>query len=342
MKRLMLFTIILWFCFGSHASAVVVHQAQAAAPTFQIAHPDIVNSVAISRDGRTVASGCADKLIRLWDVETGKLIRELSGHGNAVSSLAFSPDDQTLASGSSDKTLRLWNVKTGALIRELQGFGGSSIAFSPDGKMLAGDGANNAVNLWDTQTGNIVRAIPGPNNIVGVAFSPDGTLVAGSELTLLLSRMTITFSTDPSQSGISVPVKPAKVNLWEVQTGKRKKVLKGPSQPGRSIAFSPDGNWMAGSGIERVVLWDIKKGDYARSFDEYKGTIYGVGYSADGRLLVSGDKIGTVTVWNTATGEVFRSLSGHTGPVQSVAISADGRTVASGGDDKTLRIWLLK
>ena len=79
-------------------------------PRFE-GHTRKVYSVAFSPDGKTLASGCDDHTIKLWDVATGKNIATLSGHTNGVRSVAYSPDGKTLASGSSDKTIKLWDVK---------------------------------------------------------------------------------------------------------------------------------------------------------------------------------------------------------------------------------------
>ncbi len=69
-----------------------------------------VHSVAFSSDGGLLASGSADRTIKLWEVATGREVRTLTGHTDTVLSVAFSPDGRLLASGSYDKTIKLWDI----------------------------------------------------------------------------------------------------------------------------------------------------------------------------------------------------------------------------------------
>jgi WD40 repeat protein len=121
-------------------------------------HSSIVNSVAFSPDGKTLASASDDNTIKLWNRETGKEITTLTGHSLRVNSVVFSPDGKTLASASDDKTIKLWNRETGKEITTLTGhsFDVSSVVFSPDGKTLASASDDNTIKLWNLDLDNLL------------------------------------------------------------------------------------------------------------------------------------------------------------------------------------------
>ena len=81
-----------------------------------------VTSVCISPDGRLVAAGSLDTVVRIWDVQTGQLVERLKGHRDSVYSVAFTPDGKGLVSGSLDKTLKYWDVRPILRAREGGGF----------------------------------------------------------------------------------------------------------------------------------------------------------------------------------------------------------------------------
>jgi RNA polymerase sigma factor (sigma-70 family) len=115
---------------------------------------DTATSVAFAPDGKTLATGGFDKTVRIWDVATGREVRQSAGHSDVVRSVAFSPDGRTLASGGFDGTVRVWHAASGKEVAILKGVGGGvmSVAFSPDGRLLAAAGGepgkSGQARLW--------------------------------------------------------------------------------------------------------------------------------------------------------------------------------------------------
>ena len=242
-------------------------------------HEGLVNSVAFSPDGKTLASGSYDNTVKLWDVGSGKVIRTLTGHEDVyVYSVAFSPDGKTLASGSNDKTIKLWDVGSGKVIRTLAGHedGVVSVAFSPDGKTLASGSMDKTANakLWDVGSGELLRTLAGHEDWVNsVAFSPDGqTLASGSE--------------DKT------------VKLWDVGSGELLRTLVGHEDGVISVAFSAAGPTLASGGKDKTIkLWDVGSGKVIRTLAGQERWVYSVAFSPDGQILASGSMDKTVKLW---------------------------------------------
>jgi len=106
-------------------------------------------AVAISPDGKIIASGGSDQPINLWDADTGKLLRTLTEHSGSIYTVAFSPDGKTFASGGDDHKIRIWEFQTGKLLETLEHLGPvQSIGFSPDGQTLVSGSADATVKIW--------------------------------------------------------------------------------------------------------------------------------------------------------------------------------------------------
>ena len=118
-----------------------------------------VRSVIFSPDGKLLATGDSDGVVRLWEARSGREILTCKGHTNVVESVAFSPDGEILASGSYDKIIKLWDVQTGECLKVLQGHTESvmSVTFNPDGNILASGSFDRTVRLWDIRTGECCK-----------------------------------------------------------------------------------------------------------------------------------------------------------------------------------------
>jgi WD40 repeat protein len=289
-------------------------------------HSNSVMSVAISQDGKVLASGSRDQTIKLWDLETGEEIRTLQGHNEGITQVVFSPLREaspqglgkTLVSTSSDRTIKLWNILTGQEIRTFRGHtdGVVGAAYSPDGKILASASNDKTIKLWDITTGAEIRTLRGhTNGVWSVAFSPDGKTLASS-------------------SGDKT------IKLWDVATGDEIRTLKGHTQAVVRVSYSPDGKTLASSSNDQTIkLWNLSSGREIRTLRGHDGAVWSVCFRFDSTMLASSSSDKTIQLWNPFRGEEIRTLKGHAGSVWSVIFSPDAKTLVSGSEDTTIKIW---
>jgi len=328
---------------------------------FLSGHKGSVSSVTFSPDGKTLASGSADKTILLWDAATHQQLGKFEGHPATISSVTYSPDGKLLASGDDWGTILLWDVTTKTRLGELKGHQVDvmSVAFSPDGKLLASGDWGGKMMLWDVAARQRIGEMEGNLNAVSsVAFSPDGKTLAstGWGMTIRLWDVatqkqigeleghtgavhTVAFSPD----GKTIASGTTELLLWDVATQKQIGKLQGPSGVVYSVTFSPDSKRLASGGDDRTVLiWDVKTQKQIGELPGHTDVVTSVAFSPDGKTLASGGRDTTVRLWNVAPQQHVGELKGHSLFVQSVAFSPDGKTLASGSWDTTIRLWDIK
>jgi WD40 repeat protein/predicted Ser/Thr protein kinase len=237
-------------------------------------HPQAVNTLSLSTDGKLLATGCEDGCVRVFTLPEGQLIQTLT---NAVtkkrSNLVFSPDGRTLmTSNASPRQFALWDTTTweaAMLLRDPPG-GPQYFAFSPDGSLLATPMGDKKVTIvWNMPAGTTNTVIPFNINARGAAFSPDGTMLAVN-----------TFED---------------VELFEVRTWKPLGILKGHEHVINGIAFAPDGKILASVGNEGSVrLWSVPGCEEVAVLYDHLGGAEAIAFTSDGNWLISGARDKTV------------------------------------------------
>jgi len=149
------------------------------------AHSSTIYSISISYNGKYLATGSADKLIKIWDMNTGDLIETLHGHTSHVTSVEWLPgSDQQLVSASWDETVKLWSWKEDDTpMHSLVGHTGkvNSAVVSPDGDSIISGGEDRLVKLWRISTHECFATMSGhTDEILCVAISPDGSTIASA------------------------------------------------------------------------------------------------------------------------------------------------------------------
>jgi WD40 repeat protein len=307
-------------------------------------HEDAVTAVACSPDGKLIASGGRENLIRLWDPANGREIRRFVGYEErdrnkpdlqGFFSLLFTPDSRQLISASigSENTICLWDAASGKKVREFGRFGPNSAwspALSPDGKVLAAvvnENQAGEVRLWEVATGRERKRWTLPNKrIWPVAFSPNGKMLA------------CCVGDGPSANDWS---KPCPIKLWDAVSGEDIRTL--PGHKGlAAVTFAPDGKTLSSWSSADITarLWDVATGKELRPVGpDRQAQIFKMLFCPDGKTMVSYGQENCLRFWDSTTGKEVRSSEGSQSWVGAVSFSPNGRLVASGSADGLIQLW---
>jgi WD40 repeat protein len=285
-----------------------------------------VNSLAFSPDGARVLTGGIRGEAKVWDAQTGLVIRTLPLYLTGDVAVAFSPDGGKILTGDWGGTARIWDADTGALLQSLPHDNYVSlVAFSGDGGRILTVAWDGKARVWDINTGSIVTSFSEVTR--SAAISPNGRVV------------------------LTTYEKSAK--LWDANTGSFIRAFS--PEPVwdytyiESVAFSPDGtkvltgfgwdftSWSGG----QVIIWDVNSGVAIRTLSGHAGDVYSAIFSPDGSKVLTSGSDEAVRLWDGETGVAIRTFGGHTAGVNSAVFSPDCRMIltADGGLDQVAKVW---
>jgi WD40 repeat protein len=249
---------------------------------FPLPSPDGLTGLAVSPDGKVVATAGQAGTVRLWDARAGNDLGTLAGHAGPVAAVAFSPDGRRLVTGGEDHTARVWDAATG---RELQVFRGHeatvlAVGFSPDGRRVVSGSGDGTLMLWYAGSGRETHALQGHTQGVTCAvFSPDGRRVASGG----------------GEQG---------VRLWDAETGQEVAVLAGEAAGVRALAFAPDGLRLAVAVGETGRVYDTVTGEETLALrwrSPYLGMV-SLAFSPDGETLLGVSETTGLISWHAPRG----------------------------------------
>ncbi|KAG9603501.1 WD40 repeat-like protein, partial [Aureobasidium melanogenum] len=278
-------------------------------------------------DGKAIATGT--DIVKVWDLETGELVRELielrdrnvlpvasiEAMGNVlldettISSIDFSPDERFLVSvgvGGWGNVARVWDMQTWEMRFESQGNG---VVFAVDVNTFA-VADNEEVKLWDTKTMSLLHTLQGTCPI----FSPDGNIIVTSS-------------------------HPHIIHLWDIETAHLLHTLSGYGTASPSVFFKSDSTTLLSNSGRIVHVWDVTSGNLELLLEDHEKQVQTMTLSPDGTTLATGSKDCSVKLWDVRTGECLQILKGHVDEVWGVAFSSDGKRLITSDDGGRVLLW---
>jgi WD40 repeat protein len=321
--------------------------------TAAIAGENSIMSAAFSADGKKIQAVNADGLYRVWELDTGKIIKSINlPYTSQLSFAKISTNGKfILMSSFKEYECKIVDAETGKLITLFKKIISNvtmpyaAVVSSDDKSILLGDYYK--LFLWDIETKKIIKIFAGHNGtIYSVALSNDGKYAAsGSEGSLKIwdvenekeySNLKILFPIDNNGT--------VQWGTYEEMMKKEKRAAQSGMLPIWAVAFSFDGNLLVSGGFDSIIrLWDVKTGYLL--FTNTGIPIISAAFSPDNKRLVTGGLDKSLILWDVMEGltKIKELISPNiaidwSGAISTVSFSKDGKYILSGSDDG-LRLW---
>ncbi len=343
-----------------------------------IQHNTDIYDLKFSPDGNILATGAADRLIRIWNKNAPNKNTPLKGHEDIVSNLDFSPDGTAIVSGSPDGRILFWD-RIGERIRyKILGHTGGikALTYTNDNRIRAcGAGIDGKLRIWDAGTSSSLSILREHIGLTqAVTFSNDGKTIASGgsqDGTIFLSNVSkvlesrVEFNDDsllkiltgnrhgitalaitPENKTIATGGDDGRIHIIDHESNKKLVELKGPQYRISALTFGLDSTRLfSGEENGTVRQWNSLTGEeIGDGFNGSFGAISALAYSTISKYLAVGDRNGKIQFYNPVTNnrKKMEFQTPHRSKVTVLIFSKDGNTLVSGSENGTIILWDMK
>ena len=275
-------------------------------------------ALAVSSDGQWLLSGHEDKTVKLWDAETGRLLRGFEGANGAVNSVGFASDGKTIVAASADGALRQWDTGSGKCLRTIPAHAGPAwaVCLTRSGTQALSAGADKEIHLWDLATGKRLRSFAGHEGAVrflGKTLEGRRAVSVGEDKTL---------------------------RVWELATGKCLISIRVGEQPVRALAVSPNGRRVLTAAADKTLTyWSLRTGESLNALP-CTSVPSALCFTPDGRYAAAGGERGSLDILDVVSWDRAASFEEKKREAAALCFSLDGSLAYTAGADG-LRSWEL-
>ncbi len=331
-------------------------------------HDKRVDSLIFSRDGTKALTGCNSRDVIFWNIDRRNPVSKprsiLLGHTDRVNQVAWSPDGDTLVSAGSDGNVWIWHpFKTiRRLLANSENDPIMDFALTKQGRLLVTGNAT-GVHYWTGSTQTPLTKGPKSQGttIVCIAVAKQGTMQASGFTDGLVTVRDTSSTNSSEEAGFSFRAHDAdsgieglafshdgkilvtashlgnELCVWNSKTGDS--IVRLPAEDCDTVAFSPDGRFLAFSDCEAAVIVDVQNWQEVVRLIGHSLPVNHIAFSRDGNQLATVGEDRKIGVWDTTSWKQCWESTFHRASVRSVAFSPDGKTLASGARDGTIELW---